>query len=93
MERNVGGGAQKRRLQNEEVRILAQRLEVEVFRHQVGFGRHRQRYVQVGADFRLHRRNEVGDVVFRVEFSQVEFETVDFARFEKVDESLKETII
>lgn len=89
MKSNVGRGPQKGSLQNKKIGMLAQTFKIKVFGQQFSFGRYRQGYLQIGADFRFDRRYKVGNVVFRVQFLQIHLQTVDFGVFQQIDQPLE----
>lgn len=68
MEGDILRGAQKGRLQDEQVDVFAQRFEIVVFGQDLGFWRDGKCDVKIVSEFGANGGDQVGDVVFRVQF-------------------------
>jgi hypothetical protein len=89
MESDVLGGPEERRLEDEEIGILAEGFEIVIFGERLGFRWYGEDDVQVASEPAPHCRDEVVDVVLRVQLLQVDFYAVYFTAFQYVDQSLE----
>lgn len=79
MEGDILGGSQERRLQDEEIHVFAQGFEVVMLGQSLGFrgdGEGDEEVILV--EFGANGGDEVGDVVFGIQFLQVYVQTVHF---------------
>jgi hypothetical protein len=89
MESDVLGGPEERRLEDEEIGVLAEGFEIVIFGERLGFRWYGEDDVQVASEPAPHCRDEVVDVVLRVQLLQVDFYAVHFTAFQYVDQSLE----